>query len=140
MSNRSPIYNMLHQEIKTSADHLLELSLKKESPQDKEQILGRFNELYQFASKVRRDEHYHPLEEFKNYLENTMLGYKDDRQRALTMRLSEAVCLLGIPEESDVKFKPSIVRSLTNQFLKHFFEDAKPGRPLFRKLTEIKKI
>ena len=126
MSNRSPIYNMLHQELKASVDHLLELSQKKESAV--EQIVGRFNELYQFASKVRRDEHYHPLEEFKGYLENTMLGYKDERHRTLTMRLSEAVCLLGM---GDAKFKPSIVRSLSAHFLKHFFEEAKAGRPPF---------
>ncbi len=140
MSNRSPIYNMLHQEIKTSVDQLLELSLKKESPQNKDQILGRLSELHQFASKVRRDGHYDCLEDFKNYLENTMLGYQDERHRSLTMRLSEAICLLGVPAEADVKFKPAIVRSLANHFLKFFFEEAKPGQPLHRKLMEIKRI
>jgi hypothetical protein len=56
------------------------------------------------------------------------------------MRLSEAISLLGLPSQTEIKFKSSIVRSLTNYFLRHFLEEAKPGRPLFRKLTEIKKL
>jgi hypothetical protein len=142
MSNRSPIYNLLHQEIKACADHLLEMSQKQgfSSEKDGEHILGRLNELHQFASKVRVDERYHPLSELKHYLENTMLRYQDEQNRFLSMRLSEAISLLGIPTQTDVKFKPSIVHSLMNHFLNHFLEDVKPGRPLFRKLIEIKRI
>ncbi|MGC1878363.1 MAG: hypothetical protein WA347_04250 [Rhabdochlamydiaceae bacterium] len=142
MSNRSPIYDMLHQEIKACADQLLEMSQKQEfSPEkDAEHVLERLNELHKFASKVRSDERYHPLSELKHYLENTMLRYQDEQNQLLSMRLSEAISLLGIPTQTEVKFKPSIVRSLMNHFLSHFREDAKPGRPLFRKLLEIKRI
>ena len=142
MSNRSPIYNLLHQEIKTCANHLLEASQREElsSEKDSEQILDRLNELHQFASKIRSGECYHPLYMLKQYLENTMLRYQDEQNRSLSMRLSEAISLLAIPTQTDVKFKPAIVRSLLNHFLTHFRENAKPGRPLFRKLVEIKKI
>jgi hypothetical protein len=142
MSNRSPIYTLLHQEIKACADHLLEMSQSQEfsSEKDGEHILGRLNELHQFALKVRSDEHYHPLSELKHYLENTMLCYQDEQNQFLSMRLSEAISLLGVPTQTDVKFKSSIVSSLMNHFLSHFLEEAKPGRPLFRKLTEIKRI
>ncbi len=142
MKNRSPIYNLLHQEIKACAEHLLEMSQDKELSLEKgaEHILNRLLELHQFASKVRADEHYHPLSELKHYLENTMLRYQDDQNRLQTMRLSEAISLLGIPSPSDIKFKPSIVRSLTSYFVRHFLEESKPGRPLFRKLSEIRKI
>lgn len=142
MNNRSPIYNLLHQEIKACADHLLEISQRQEllSEKDLEQVLDRLNELHQFASKVLSDKRYHPLSALKNYLENTMLRYQDEQNRSFSMRLSEAISLLGIPSQTDVKFKPVIVRSLLNHFLTHFRENVKPGRPLFRKLVEIKKI
>jgi hypothetical protein len=142
MSNHSPIYNLLHQEIKACADHLLEMSQKKELSAEKDSghILERLNELHQFASKVRSDERYHPLSELKKYLENTMLRYHDQQNRFLSMRLSEAISLLAIPSQTEIKFKPEIVRSLLDHLLNHFRENSKPGRPLFRKLVEIKKI
>jgi hypothetical protein len=142
MKNHSPIYNMLHQEIKACADHLIEMSQCKEISLEKdvEQVLGRFLELHEFSCRVRADVHYHPLSELKHYLENTMLCYQDDQNHLQSMRLSEAISLLGLPSQTEIKFKSSIVRSLTNYFLRHFLEEAKPGRPLFRKLTEIKKL
>lgn len=142
MNNRSPIYSLLHQEIKACADHLLEMSQNQEFSREKdsEHILGRLIELHQFASKIRSDDHYHPLSELKHYLENTMLRYQDEQNRLLSMRLSEAISLLGIPTQTDIKFKHSIASSLMNHFLDHFFKDVKPGGPLFRKLTEIKRI
>ncbi len=142
MSNRSPIYDLLHQEIKACAGHLLEMSQKKELSveEDSEHILERLNELHHFASKVRSDERYHPLSELKKYLENTMIRFQDEQNRLLSMRLSEAVSLLGIPTQTEIKFKPEIVRSLMDYFFRHFRENSKPGRPLFRKLVEIKKI
>jgi hypothetical protein len=73
-------------------------------------------------------------------MEHTMLRYQDEQKRPLTMRLSEAVSLLGTPSEPGIQFKPSIVRSLMNYLVRHFFEEVKPGRPLFRKLNEIKQI
>jgi replicative superfamily II helicase len=141
MGNRSPIYSMLHQEIKACADQLLEMSQKQEfSPEkDAEHVLERLNELHQFSSKIRSDERYHPLSELKRYLENTMLCYQDEQNQLLSMRLSEVLSLLGTTQ-TEVKFKPSIVRSLMNHFISHFREDTKPGRPLFRKLLEIKRI
>lgn len=140
MKNNSPIYNLLHQEIKTCADELLEIGKKENfsSENDGEHILGRLNELHQFSMKMRSEEHYHPLSELKSYLESTMLRYQDDQKQLLTMRLSEAISLLGMPPEPGIKFKPSIVRSLMNHLVRHFLEEVKPGRPLFRKLNEIK--
>jgi hypothetical protein len=84
------------------------------------------------------DEHYNPLAELKKYLETTMLRYKDEQNQVQSMRLSEVISLLGTP--NDLDFKPSIIQSLTRFFLHHFREESKPGRPLFRKLAEIKKL
>ena len=142
MKNHSPIYNLFHQEIKACAEHLLEMSQNKELSLEKDagHVLSRLLELHQFASKVRADEHYHPLSELKHYLENTMLRYQDELSRLQSMRLSEAISLLGVPSPADIKFKPAIVRSLTHYFVRHFLEESKPGRPLFRKLSEIKKL
>src|SRR5262249_31108775 len=110
------------------------------SEKDSIPILERLHELHQFASKVRSEEQYHPLSELKQYLESTVVCYQDEQKRTLSMRLSEAISLLGIPVQTEIKFKPAIVRSLLQQFLKHFRESIKPGRPLFRKLIEIKRI
>jgi hypothetical protein len=142
MRNRSPIYNMLDQEIKACAAHLLEMSQKLEfsAEKDGEHVLGRLNELHGFATKIREDSHYHPLSELKSYLENTMVRYVDEQKSLHSMRLSEAISLLGIPAQSDMQFKPEIVRSLLNHFVRLFLEEVKPGRPLFRKLIEIKKL
>jgi|ERR1700722_10526113 len=142
MSNRSPIYNMLHQEIKGCADHLLQMNERQELSLEKDsvQILERLHELLRFASKVRPEQPYHPLSALKQYLESTMLSYQDEQNRPLTIRLSEAIFLLGTPVQSAMNFKPTIVRSLLRHFLNHFRESVKPGRPLFRKLAEIKKI
>ncbi len=142
MKHHSPIYDLLHQEIKACANHLLEMSQKQQFSEEKdaEHVLGRLHELLQFSLKIRSDEHYHPLSELKDYLENTMLGYQDDQKRLLTMRLSEAVFLLGTPPEPPIEFKASMVRSLTKYLVRHFLEESKPGRPLFRKLQDIKKI
>ena len=142
MRNYPPIYNLLHQEIKACADHLLEMSQKPEfcADQDGTHVLGRLNDLHQFANKIRSDEHYMPLSELKAYLENTMLCFEDDQNQLHSMRLSEAISLLGFPEQTDIPFKPSIVKSLLQHFVSHFLENVKPGRPLFRRLHDIKKI
>lgn len=140
MSNRSPIYSLLHQEIKTCADHLMELGQKDGfyPENDKLRILSRLNELLRFASKFRPDEHYHPLSELKEYLENTMLSYHDDEGQSLTMRVSEAILLLE--HESEIGFKPSIAHSLSKHLLDHFLKTAKPGGPLFSRLIALKKL
>lgn len=144
MSNRSPIYNLLHQQIKSCADHLLAISKKQKISSEKEEklILERLKELHQFASKLRPDVHYHPLSKLKYYLENTVICYQDEHHRLLSIRLLEAISLLKIPVpvRADFQFKSSIVNSLKHHFLDHFFKDVRPGGPLFRKLIEIKKI
>jgi hypothetical protein len=142
MKNHSPIYNLLHQEIKTCADHLLEISQKQgfSAEEDGDRILGKLNELHQFSMKMCSEEHYHPLSELKNYLESTMLGYQDDQKLHLTMRLSEAISLLGVPPEPGIKFKSTIVNSLMHHLVRHFLKEVKPGRPLFRQLNEIKQL
>jgi hypothetical protein len=184
MKNRSPVYHLVHQEIKACATHLLEMGQDWEFSQEKEAVhaLSRLAELHTFATRVRPDSLYHPLCELKDYLENTMLKYQDGQNRILTMRLSEVALLLGLhvepdssagdleaavredlkqhglmqssprpPEthlgktpESPASFIPNFddpaVRSLTRYFIRHFQEEIKPGRPLFRKLVEIKKI
>lgn len=142
MKIQSPIYNLFHQEIKACVEHLLEMSQRPDplKEQDGEQICGRLNELHQFSLKVRSEEHYYPLRELKDYLENTMLGYQDDRKQLQTIRLSEAISLLTTPPEPPIKFLPSMVRSLTRHLIRHVLEEAKPGRPLFRKLNDIKRV
>lgn len=142
MRNRSPIYSLFHQEIRACAEHLLEMSQNKKLCLEKsaEHILGRMRELHQFASKVRPTEHYHALYALKHYLENTMLPYQDEEKSYQLMRLSEAISLLGIPVQAELKFQPVIVSSLTNQFVQHFLEESKPGRPLHRNLNDIKRL
>ncbi len=139
MRNHFPIYSLLHQEIKACATHLLELSQKEGLCPDKdaEHVLKRLLELHQFAIKVRSDEHYHPLIDLKHYLENTMLGFHDNHDRLQSIRLSEAMFLLGEIPEKQAQFNPSNVQSLTEDFLKHFLKDCKPGYSLFKKLSEI---
>jgi hypothetical protein len=142
MKNCSPIYHLLHREMKACAGDLLKMSQNKElcHDQDPEPILDRLVQLHQFASKVRADKHYRPLSELKSYLENTMLGYQDEYNRMQSMRLSETIFLLTIPSTSEMKFKPCIVHSLKSYFVRHFLENSQPGWPLFRKLREIKHI
>jgi hypothetical protein len=142
MRNRSPIYSLFHQEIRACAEHLLEMSQNKKLCLEKsaEHILGRMRELHQFASKVRPTEHYHALYALKHYLENTLLPYQDEEKSYQLMRLSEAISLLGIPVQAELKFQPVIVSSLTNQFVQHFLEESKPGRPLHRNLNDIKRL
>jgi hypothetical protein len=142
MRNRSPIYNMLDQEIKACAAHLLEMSQKLEfsAEKDGEHALVKLNELHKFATRVREGSHYHPLNELKTYLENRMVRFVDEQKSLHSMRLSEVISLLGIPAQDDMQFKPEIVSSLLNHFVRLFLEEIKPGRPLFRKLIEIKKL
>ena len=132
MKYNSPIYNLLHQEIKACASYLLS---KKFTP---EHAISKLYELHQFASRVHDDARYIPLFALKKYLETTMLCYQDEENKLQSIRLSEVVSLLGVP--SEIKFKPSIVQSINDFFLDHFLKESKPGRPLFRKLTELKKI
>lgn len=142
MRNRSPIYSLFHQEIRACAEHLLEISQNKKLCAEKsaEHILNRMRELHQFASKVRPTEHYHALYALKHYLENTMIPYLDEEKSHQSMRLSEAISLLGIPSQTEMQFQPVIVNSLTSQFVEHFLEEAKPGRPLHRNLNDIKRL
>jgi hypothetical protein len=142
MKHRSPFYSLLHSEIHACADHLLEISqFSDDTPElNADAIIGKLYELQQFAEKIRPEERYLPLTEYNAYLENTMVKYQDDLHSLQTIRLSEAVSLLGLGSQSEYEFKPSIVRSLTKQLMRHFNQDIKPGRPLFRKLVEIKKI
>jgi hypothetical protein len=107
---------------------------------DTKSILSKLVELHQFASKARKITYYHPLGELQKYLETTMLGYQDEQNRLQSMRLSEVISLLSIPSGSDVNFKPSLIQSLTHFFLLHFLKASKPGGPLFRKLSKIKKL
>ena len=141
MKSSSPIYNLLHQEIKTCAEYLLDISQKRSvSETEIARIIKRLSELHHFASKVHSEERYHPLRALKRYLENTMLPYQDEDNKPLTMRLSEAVSLLGISAQSNLAFKSAPVHSLMTHFLVHFHKSAKVGQPLFRKLVEIKRI
>lgn len=142
MRYQSPIYNLIHQQIKACAERLLEVGQTQEIcvKQGSSQILDRMSELHQFASKVRANEHYSALYALKHYLENTMLLYKDAENRAQTMRLSEVLSLLGSPSQTEQEFQPAIVGSLTDHFIRHFLEEMKPGRSLFKNLTDIKKI
>ncbi len=142
MKHHSPIYSLIHQEIKTCADHLLGMTQKPDFSPEKEgeEILGKLNELHQFSLKIRSEEHYHPLSDLKNYLEHTMIRYYDEQKTVLTMRLSEAISLLGVQSEPKIKFKAAIVRSLMGQLVHHFQEEVKPGRTLHRRLNDLKSL
>lgn len=142
MKIRYPIYNLLHQEVKACADHLLEMSQNSafSVQKDIEHVLGRLTELLKFASKIKPNDHYSPLCEFKDYIENTMVKYQDEQNRYQTMRLSEVIVLLGAPGEMQGKFAENVVSSLTKYFMLHFQEESQPGRPLFRKLHALKRL
>jgi hypothetical protein len=113
---------------------------KPSSKKHTESILSKLVELHQFASRTRKIAYYHPLSELQKYLETTMLGYQDEQNRLQSMRLSEVISLLSIPPSTDMNFKPSLIQSLTHFFLLHFLKESKPGSPLFKKLSKIKKL
>jgi hypothetical protein len=142
MKHPSPVYHLLHQEIKACAEHLLEMGQKQQKFTEKggQQILNKMGELQQFATKMPSKEHYLPLCAWKNYLEQTVLCYNDEQKRVLSMRLSEAIALLNMQTKGVSFFKPIIIQSLTSQLLRLFWTNIKPGRPLFKKLIQIKKM
>ncbi|MBS0621200.1 MAG: hypothetical protein JSS61_07075 [Verrucomicrobia bacterium] len=146
MRNRSPVYDLLHQEIKACAAHLLELSQNLDFSKeiDGKHVVERLNELRFFALKIRRDERYHPLLDLKIYLENTMLPYHDGKERIYTIRLSEAVALLAKGElaesAANALFKPELAQSLFHHLVTHFLQECRPGYPLFYKLLELHRI
>lgn len=137
MRIRSPIYSLLHQEIKACANHLLEISQKLDFSlkEDTTHVLGRLFELHQFACQAQEHEYYLPLYELKEYLYTVMIPFQDDKHCLHSIRFSEALSLLRTPLE--IEFDPAIIRSLLNHFIGHFLQETKPGRPLFRKLTEV---
>ncbi len=142
MSNRFPIYDLLHQEIRACATHLLELCktpylcAETEGPH----ILSRLKELHDFSQKIYRDNHYHPLFDLQHYLENTMLPFSDEQQRDQSIRLSEAVSLLAKPPIELSHLDEKIVRSLRNHCIRHFQEEIQPGRRLHGTLKELKAL
>ncbi len=142
MNNRSPIYSLFHQEIKACVERLLEICHNKSSSEenDAKHILDRLQDLSQFASKVRSNEHYLALYTLKHYLENTMLLYLDEQKKPQSMRLSEALSLLRASSQEEIQFQPVIVNSLTEHLIRHILEETQPGRPLFKNLNELKKL
>jgi hypothetical protein len=138
----APIYDLLHQEIKGSAEHLLEISQKRpfSLERDSGYVLERFRELQDFTMRYSLSESYHPLIDLKRYLEFTMISYYDDQKRLLTMRFSEAVGILELSTDAEYNFKEQTVHSLLQHFVKHFLEESRPGKPLFKMLMELHKL
>lgn len=142
MRCQSPIYSLLHQEIKACAEHLLEMGSRPDltMSQDVQHILARLNELQDFAGKVHEEERYLPLKELKQYLENTMVCFEDMHHKLYSMRLSEMLGILCSRTYESVSFEPKVVHSVLSHFFRHFQEQAKPGHSLFYKLNKIKKL
>lgn len=133
-----PIYNLLHQEIKACAEHLMETCQSQHFAfdNDSKHIMARIGELHQFSKKIKDAECYYPLSELKDYLENTMIPFTDEQKRIQSMRFSEAIEILHLFAEHQEG--PS--KSLLVNCIQHLIEEVRPGRPLFRKLREIKGI
>lgn len=139
MRYASPIYDLLHQEIKACADHLMETCQNQHFTFDKDSrhIVERIVELHQFSKKIRENNHYHPLSDLKHYLENTMISFQDVQKKTQSMRLSEAVDILY---QSWSQMETAIYRSLQVNCIHHLIEEIRPGRPLFKKLRDIKML
>ena len=139
MKRISPIYDLLHQEIKACADHLIQTCHSQDFTFDidSKHILARTHELHQFAKKMREAEHYHPLSDLKHYFENTMVPYHDNQNKMQSMRLSEAVEILHhFPDQLPNRAS----KSLLVNCIHHMIEEIKPGRSLFKKLRDLNKI
>ena len=117
----SPIYHLLHQEIKRSVDTLLQLSQEDICS---DQILLNFCELLILGGKMGKAEIPHPLIEVKEYLERTTLSYSDGKVKGLMIRISEAIIILsqGSPELK-------IHRVLLMHFHKYFLKNASREEP-----------
>jgi hypothetical protein len=142
VGNRFPIYDLLHQEIKACANHLLEVcnNQRLSVETDGQHILSRLKELHDFSQRFRTGNHYHPLFDLKDYLENTMLPFIDEKKRWQSMRLSEAVSLLAQPPLQLGYLDATIVTSLFNHCIHHFKDEIQPGRRLYKTLKEINSI
>lgn len=136
-------YNLLHQEIKACAQHIFEISNKKDAniSNDYYPIVARLHDLYQISKKVQIEERYLSLVELKNYLENTTLCFENQALNTLhSMCLSEAISILALPEGKEKCLNKPTYRSLKQYFLSYFIQNIQPEQTLFRKLKALEDL
>lgn len=138
-----PYYNMLHQEIKACAEHVFEISGKKDSNINNDclHVIARLNDLYQISKKVQIEERYLSLIELKTHLENTILCFENQELNTLhSIRLSEAISILALLEGEKKCVNEPAYHSLKEHFLSYFLHNIQPEQTLFRKLKALKDL
>lgn len=133
-------YNLLHQEIKACAEHVFEITGKKDANinNDYHHIVARLHDLYQISKKVQIEERYLSLVELKAHLENTTLCFENQELNTLhSICLSEAISILALPEEAKKCLNEPTYRSLKQHFLSYFIQNIQPEQALFRKLKAL---
>lgn len=135
-----PYYNLLHQEIKACAEHVFEITAKKDANihNDYHHIVARLHDLYQISKKVQAEERYLSLVELKAHLENTTLCFENQELNTLhSICLSEAISILSSPEGEKKCLNEPTYRSLKQHFLSYFTQNIQPEQALFRKLKAL---
>ncbi|PWU15954.1 MAG: hypothetical protein C5B45_01610 [Chlamydiae bacterium] len=136
-------YNLLHQEIKACAEHVFEISNKKDVNinDDYLHVVARLHDLYQISKKVQIEERYLFLVELKTHLENTTLCFENQELNTLhSIRLSEAISILALPEGEKKYLNKPTYHSLKERFLSYFLQNIQPEQTLFRKLKALKDL
>lgn len=136
-------YNLLHQEIKACAEHVFEISNNKEANlhKDCQHVVARLHDLYQICKRVQTEERYLSLLELKTHLETTTLCFENQELNTLhSIRLSEAISILALPEGSKKCLSEPTYCSLKQHFLCYFMENIQPEQVLFQKLKALKDL
>ena len=136
-------YNLLHQEIKACAEHVFEISSKKDANinNDYHHIVSRLHDLYQISKKVQMEERYLSLVELKTHLESTTLCFENQELNTLhSIRLSEAISILALSEGASKSSSEPTYHSLKQHFLNYFMQNIQPDQTLFRKLKALQDL
>lgn len=136
-------YNLLHQEIKACAEHVFEISGKKDANlhHDCHHVVARLYDLYQISKRVQTEERYLSLVELKTLLETTTLCFENQALNTLhSIRLSEAISILALPEGPKKCANEPTYCSLKQHFLCYFMQNIQPEQILFRKLKALRDL
>jgi hypothetical protein len=131
--------NLLYQEIKACAEHVFEISSKKETNlhKDSQHVIARLHDLYEISKKVQTEERYLSLVELKTHLENTTLCFENQELNTLhSIPLSEAISILALPKCSS---EPNYY-SLKQHFMSYFIQNIQPDQTLFQRLKALKDL
>lgn len=121
------------QEIKASAELLLELACKPDFTFDNDGnlVVERLTDLGRYAELLSMEQAYHPLIELKNYFTETPIFLRDADEKNHKMTLEKALSSLNGCVDQRV---PS---PLLNAIINHVREEVKHGGPLYLQLKEL---